>query len=185
MNKRHSSVTDWGLQHLALEKQLTILDVGWGGGRTIEKLATLASEGKVYGIDYSATSVAAARSTNAQWIEAGRVVIQQASVSRLPFPDATFDLVSAVETHYYWPHPTTDLREIRRVLKPGGKLVIIAETYRARCFDVIYRPAMKLLRATYLSVDEHRDLLAAAGYTQIEVRVEPSKGWISGVAVAP
>jgi ubiquinone/menaquinone biosynthesis C-methylase UbiE len=185
MNVRHSRVTDWGLQQVPIEKHFTMLDVGCGGGRTIQKLAALASEGKVYGIDYSAASVAAARSTNVRELETGRVDIQQASVSHLPFPDATFDVVTAVETHYYWPNLVADLREIRRVLKPGGRLVVIAETYKGRRFDALFRPAMKLLRATYLSVSEHRDLFSAAGYSEIVVFEERRKGWICTVGRRP
>jgi len=181
MNRRHSGVTDWGLSHVAVEKGFTILDVGCGGGRTIQKLAAMASTGRVCGIDYSAASVATARSLNAASTGSGRVDIQRGSVSRLPYPDATFDLVTAVETHYYWPDLPADLREILRVLKPGGKLAIIAETYRGRSFDLVYRPAMKLLRATYLTVAEHRDLLSQAGYTEVAVSEERGKGWICAV----
>lgn len=101
MNERHLRVTNWGLGHVPIEKRFTVLDVGCGGGRTIQTLAERASEGKVCGIDYSATSVAVARRTNAAAIAAGRVAIEPASVSQLPYPDATFDLVTAVETHYY------------------------------------------------------------------------------------
>lgn len=182
MNARHSSLTDWGLRHVRIEPSFTILDVGCGGGRTVDKLAAMASEGSVSGIDLSAQSVKVSRTTNAQWIEAGRVDIQQASVSKLPFSDARFDLVTAVETHYYWPDLTTDLREILRVLKPGGRLVLIAETYKGRRLDALYRPAMKLLGATYLTVDEHRDVLTGAGFAEVAVDVERSKGWICCVA---
>ncbi len=103
----------------------------------------------------------------------------------MPFSDALFDVVSAVETHYYWPSPQDDLREILRVLKPGGRLVVIAETYKGRRFDALYQPAMKLLRATYLGVSEHRDLFSAAGYSEIEVLEERSKGWICVVGRRP
>jgi ubiquinone/menaquinone biosynthesis C-methylase UbiE len=185
MNVRHSRLTDWGLTHVPLEKHFTILDIGCGGGRTVTKLAAVTSDGKVHGIDYSSASVAAARSTNARWLEAGRVEIQQASVSHMPFPDGAFDVVTAVETHYYWPNLEADLREILRVLKPGGRLVIIAETYKGRRLDILYRPAMKLLRAWYLSVSEHRDLFAAAGYSEVEVFEERGKGWICAVGRRP
>jgi SAM-dependent methyltransferase len=185
MNVRHSRVTDWGLEQVALEKNFTMLDVGCGGGRTIQKLAAIASEGKVFGIDHSAASVAAARVANARWLVEDRVVILQGSVSDLPFPDGMFDVVTAVETHYYWPDLVADLREIWRVLKPGGRLVIIAETYKGRRFDVFFRPAMKLLRATYLRVSQHRELFTAAGYSETNVLEEPRKGWICAVGKRP
>src|SRR5579872_3519040 len=101
MNLSHSSLTDWGLRHTKVEKDFQILDVGCGGGRTIQKLAAMASEGKVYGVDYAKGSVAASRAKNASSIQAGRVGIVRASVSQLPLADATFDLVTAVETQYY------------------------------------------------------------------------------------
>jgi ubiquinone/menaquinone biosynthesis C-methylase UbiE len=185
MNARHSAVTDWGLKEVPVEGRFTILDVGCGGGRTVDKLAAIASDGKVYGIDYSAASAVSARRTNSRWIDSGRVEINQSSVSHLPFPDYTFDLVTAVETHYYWPDPVSDLREIRRVLKPGGRLVIIAETFRGQQLDILYRPVMKLLRANYLTVEEHRGLFSAAGYSEIAVREEHDKGWICVVGRRP
>src|SRR5262245_21134032 len=118
MNLSHSAVTDWGLTHVDIEKGFTILDVGCGGCRTVQKLAEAATQGRVYGVDFAAGSVAASRSKNAQLIKDGRVEIRQASVSSLPFPDNYFDLVTAVETHYYWPDPVKDFQEILRVLKP-------------------------------------------------------------------
>jgi ubiquinone/menaquinone biosynthesis C-methylase UbiE len=185
MNRRHADVTNWGLEHVAIAKDFTILDVGCGGGETINTLATMASEGRVYGIDYSAESVASSRRRNRSAIEAGRVDVRQASVSHLPFPDETFDVVTAVETHYYWPDPVADMREVRRVLNPGGRFVVIAETYKGRRLDALYRPAMKLLRATYLTVDEHKELLSAAGYLDVATFLKPEKGWICVLGTKP
>src|SRR5580704_16723306 len=71
MNASHSGLTDWGLKHAAIGKDFKILDVGCGGGRTIEKLAALAPEGMVYGVDYADGSVAASRAKNARLIEKG------------------------------------------------------------------------------------------------------------------
>jgi len=110
-----------GLSHVTINMTESILDVGCGGGRTISKLAAMASEGKVFGIDYSEDSVAAARRTNARWIDIGRVEIEQGSVSQLPFADDSFDLVTAIETHLFWPDLPNDFRKIFRVLKPGAR----------------------------------------------------------------
>ena len=130
MNVRHSGVTDWGLSHVAIEKHFTILDIGCGGGRTVTKLAAVATEGKVYGVDYSPASVAFATKTNMERIKSGRVEISEGSVSQLPFAADTFDLIVAVETHFWWPDLPSDLRELLRVLKPGCALAVIAEVYK-------------------------------------------------------
>jgi ubiquinone/menaquinone biosynthesis C-methylase UbiE len=130
MNSSHSKPTDWGLEQISVENHHTILDAGCGGGRTVSKLAAIATQGKVYGVDYSEESVATTKKTNAQWIGLGHVEVRHGSVSLLPFPDGMFDLVTAVETHFWWPDLPGDMREIFRVLKPGGTLVLVAEVYK-------------------------------------------------------
>src|SRR5262249_39453121 len=95
-----------------------------------------------------------------------------------PFPDGTFDLVTAVETQYFWPDLIGDTKEIRRVLKPGGTFVVIAEAYKAGAVSAIEGLAMKLMQMAYLSVAEQRDLFSQAGYENVEVFEERSRRWI-------
>lgn len=185
MNLRHGNVTDWGLSHTRIEPAFRILDVGCGGGRTVQKLAGMAPAGHVSGVDYSAASVAEARRVNQTELTAGVVDIQQASVSHLPFGDSSFDLATAVETHYYWPNLVDDLKEVRRVIRPGGSLVLIAETYRGQAGTFAVALPMMLLRAKYLTADQHREALAAAGFTDVVVSVEKGKGWICVVGRKP
>ena len=178
MNLGHSKMTDWGLQQVIVPKNAAILDVGCGGGRTVRRLAALAPDSKVVGLDYSVASVAVSRDTNADNIAAGRVHIEQGSVAALPFPDCTFDVVTAVETHYYWPDLPANMREILRVLKPGGMFALIAETYRGGPFRLVYGIVMPLLRAAFLSDAEHRDLLTQAGFTEVATKHVSGKNWI-------
>lgn len=183
MNKSHARLTDWGLQHVLLNNGAIALDVGCGGGATIEKLARVAA--KVYGIDYSAASVAAARSHNTELIAAGRVEVAQASVSSLPFPPGTFDAVTAVETQYYWPKLEEDMREVHRVLKPGGIFGVIAEAYKGGRTNKWQRPVMALLRSADLSPDDQRQLFARAGFSDVQVFEEKSRGWICATGRKP
>jgi len=185
MNKSHEAMTAWGLGHVMIESQFHILDVGCGGGRTIEKLAAIAASGVIHGIDYAEGSVAVARKHNASLIEAGHVIIQKASVSQLPFPDNTFDLVTAIETQYYWPDLNGDMREILRVLKPAGRLAVIAEMYKGGRYDRLKWPVMWFLRSSHLSVSDHRELFSTTGYENAEIFEEPNKGWICGTAIKP
>ncbi len=185
MNSSHSSLTDWGLNHIKVEQNFTILDVGCGGGRTIQKLATLAPDGTVYGVDYAKGSVAASSAKNASLIKAGRVEVKEASVSQLPFPNDKFNLVTAVETQYYWSDLVNDMQEILRVLKPGGTLIIIAESYKKGAYNMLQRPVMRLLKAANLGVEEHRGLFATAGYNDIQIFEERKRGWICGIGKKP
>lgn len=187
MNSSHSKLTDWGLEHISMENHCTILDVGCGGGRTVSKLAAIATQGKVYGIDYSDESVAATKRTNAHSIDLGRVEVQHGSVSQLPFPNNMFDLITAVETHFWWPNLPGDMRELFRVLKPGGTLVLIAEIYKgantmASKFVEKYASRTGM---TLLSVDEHRELFTNAGYSDVLVIEKRDKGWISAFGRKP
>ena len=104
MNRGHSEVTAWALSHISIRRHDTILDVGCGGGETVRKLAEIALDGHVCGIDFSAVSVAVSRRRNRRRIQAGRVDIQRSSVSWLPFSEGIFDLVTAVSyTHLTLP----------------------------------------------------------------------------------
>ena len=177
MNVTHSGLTDWGLRHVSVGHADRILDVGCGGGRTIQKLATMTSEGHVSGVDYAAASVDVARLTNAHSIAAGRVTVEQGSVASLPFTDRTFDLVTAIETHYYWPDLESNLREIIRVLKPSGTFVLIADTVKDRQPNPLYRVVMPLLGAHYLTTVEHSDLMRRAGFVDVAVDTR-AIGWL-------
>lgn len=181
MGRRHSGLSDWGLARASVGSRDTILDVGCGGGKTVVRLAAMATEGKTYGIDYSDASVAASRRANRKAIAAGRVKILPGTVSRLPFPEGMFDLVTAVETHYYWPDLDADTREILRVLKSGGMFILIAEAYKNRKYERLLPKLEKLqgmLKYSLLSAGEHREMFSKAGFSGVRVFEEEEKGWI-------
>ncbi|HXT14212.1 MAG TPA: class I SAM-dependent methyltransferase [Gemmatimonadaceae bacterium] len=185
MNASHVRLTAWGLSHLSIGPEATVLDIGCGGGQTIKTLASMAANGKVFGVDYAPASIATARATNAKQIATGSVDIRPASVSNLPFPADMFDVVTAVETHYYWPDLQHDLEEVRRVLKPGGRLMILAEAYRGKRLDFLFWPVMALLGARYLTRAEHARALEGAGYRDVEVLEERTHGWICALGSKP
>jgi SAM-dependent methyltransferase len=185
MNVGHSPLTDWGLGKVPIHGGDTILDVGCGGGRTVQKLAAMTPNGKVFGVDYSKASVAASRHANAADIQCGHVRIEEASVAALPFPDRTFDVVTAVETHYYWPDLVASFAEVLRVLKPGGTILIVAETFREGRSAGATGAVMRMLRGKLLSLDEHRDLLERAGFVDATTSRMPGKPWMCAVGRRP
>jgi ubiquinone/menaquinone biosynthesis C-methylase UbiE len=185
MNVGHSGLTDWGLGKVPIREDDTILDVGCGGGRTVQKLAAMAPNGRIFGVDYSKASVAASRRRNASDIARGHVSIEEASVAALPFGDRTFDIVSAVETHYYWPDLLANFAEVRRVLKPGGTILLIAETFREGRSAGATGAVMRMLRGKLLTLDEHRDLLTRAGFADVSTSQMPGKPWMCAVGRRP
>ena len=187
MNSSHSKLTDWGLEQISIDDHYTILDIGCGGGRTVSKLAAVATQGKVYGVDYSEESVAATKRTNARWIDLGRVEVRLGSVSQLPFPDGMFDLVTAVETHFWWPNLLADMREVFRVVKAGRTLILIAEIYKGASTTAarLVEKYAEQSGMALLSVDEHRALFINAGYSDVRLVEEKSKGWICGLGMKP
>ena len=103
----------------------------------------------------------------------------------MPFPDDKFDLVTAVETQYYWPDLVNDMQEVRRVLKPGGTLLIVAESYKGGQYDTLQRPVMKLLKSAHLSVEDHRQVFSTAGCTDVQIFEDRNKGWFCGMGSKP
>ena len=126
MNLCHAPLTNWGLSLVDIKDGWTMLDIGCGGGATLQRLLKRSNGGRVYGIDISEESVAKARSTNAKAL-GKQVFVEQGTAAQLPYENDSFDLVTAVETVYFWPDLPNCLKEVYRVLKPGGCFAIMVE----------------------------------------------------------
>jgi ubiquinone/menaquinone biosynthesis C-methylase UbiE len=101
-----------------------VLEVGFGPGVAIALLASKATDGRVAGIDVSKEMVEQATARNAAAIRAGAVDLRHGTVERMPFEDEAFDLALAINSMQAWPDADAGLREIRRVLRPGGRVAL-------------------------------------------------------------
>jgi ubiquinone/menaquinone biosynthesis C-methylase UbiE len=185
MNRRHSALTDWGLGHLSIRDGDTSLDVGCGGGRTVAKLAARARNGVVYGVDYAPASVAAAQRHNRTLVDLGRVTIQEASVEELPFANGTFDLVTAIETHFWWQDLNRGMRESLRVLKPGGRMAVIAEFYNGGKHAWYAARLARWTTMAVLDIDQHVAMFADAGFSDVTIDEERARGWLFVAGTKP
>jgi len=136
----------------------SVLEVGFGPGMVIQRLSKLAAAGHVAGIDQSREMVEQARARNATAIQSGRVDLRHGSVVSLPFDDNSIDKALAINSMQVWPDAVAGLREIRRVMKPGGLIAL--------CFTPYSGQPNKGLTET----------LIAAGFTKAHV-VEADKGF--------
>lgn len=180
MNRCHAALTDWALSQLDIPAAGRILDLGCGGGRTLGRLAELAPQARIYGLDYSPESVFLARHRNARTVHQGRMVIRRGTVSRLPWREGHFDRITAVETHFFWPDLESDLREARRVLAPGGRLALIVDTYAGSSAGEsrTVRRHKQSSRMTLLTPEEHAALLRRVGFSDVRLELEASQEWL-------
>lgn len=151
------------LNFLHLRESDRLLEIGFGHGQTIERAAARVPCGSVTGVDHSEAMLDVARRRCAASIASGRVQLHCADSAHLPFADRRFDKALAVHTLYFWRAPAPHLDEIRRVLVPGGRLVLAfrpAGTRGAADFSAeVY---------TFRTPEDVRDLLVAADFTAIE-----------------
>jgi len=177
MNRGHKQLSLWGLTHVNIEPNYVILDVGCGGGKTVNRLAQQAALGKVFGIDYSADMVEYSKKVNKKLIAENRVEIVEGSVEKTGFSDDFFDLVTAIETYYFWPSFSGALREIRRVLKSGGKLLMVNEMVQDGVYDVKYAKTIEQAHVRLIPLEEIRDIMQAVGFVDVQFFTKAGSPW--------
>ena len=94
-------------------------------------------------------------------------------------------MVTAIETHYFWPDLDSDLGEVLRVLKPGGWLMIAGEAYKGSKYDERNARWLSAGGMTVLSPDELAETVAGAGFVNLQVIDDYEWGWICAVAAKP
>jgi ubiquinone/menaquinone biosynthesis C-methylase UbiE len=124
LDRHNEKMNHFAVEMLDLQPTDRVLDIGFGGGVTIEKMLSTIDNGKIYGVDFSQVMVEQAKQKFRSAIKADKISIEFADVRELPFDDNTFDKICTVNTIYFWEDPLASLRSIKRVLKDGGKLVV-------------------------------------------------------------
>jgi arsenite methyltransferase len=122
MNRGNRAFNEHAIERLEVHAGTRVLDLGFGGGLTFGPL--LERGASVVGVDRAQDMVAAAVARHRAEVDAGRLSVHAGEVQALPLEDASVDRVLTVNTVYFWPDLEPGLREIHRVLAPGGRVVI-------------------------------------------------------------
>ncbi|WP_423743386.1 class I SAM-dependent methyltransferase (plasmid) [Haladaptatus sp. SPP-AMP-3] len=124
MSRSKGEFVGWIVDELELDSTERVLEVGFGPGVGIERFAEAVSEGFVAGVDPSAEMLDQARKRNAAAIEAGVVDLRRGSADDVPADDHVFDAAVTMNSMQTWADPMDGLRELHRVLKPGGAVAV-------------------------------------------------------------
>jgi len=122
----HAELAEWALENFEIGRESSALDIGCGGGANLVRLLEHCRH--VTGIDYSKVSVSKSSKLNAKAIKQGRCEVVEGNVADLPFQPCSFDLITAFETIYFWPDIENSYRQVFKVLKPGGRFMIVNES---------------------------------------------------------
>jgi SAM-dependent methyltransferase len=159
MGRRSSNVARnrWAVQLLDLQPTDHVIELGCGPGVAIAAAATRATRGLVVGVDHSQVMIRHARHRNRAAMQAGRVRLIRTPVQSLTIGDGSFNAALAVNTIGMWPDPAARLRELARLLHPGGRIALVSQP---RCPG-----ATAATSATAAS--ELTALLTEAGFTHL------------------
>jgi ubiquinone/menaquinone biosynthesis C-methylase UbiE len=175
----------WGLTHVEIKPDYVILDVGCGGGKTVKGLAQRAPLGKVFGIDYSPDMVEYSKKVNKKLIAENRVEIVEGSVDKTGLPDDFFDLVTAVETYYFWPSFSDALKEILRVLKSGGNFLMVNEMVKDGVYDVKSAKTIEQAHVRLIPLDEIKVATLSVGFADVQIFTREGSPWNAVLAKKP
>jgi ubiquinone/menaquinone biosynthesis C-methylase UbiE len=135
MARMNEPFGNWVLDLLAVQPTDHVLEVGFGPGAIVQNLSRRAPEGHVAGVDPSPVMVEQARARCASAIQSGHVDLRLGSAESLPFADNRFDKALAINSMQVWQEPAAGLREIQRILKPGGLVALGFTSYFGQARD--------------------------------------------------
>jgi ubiquinone/menaquinone biosynthesis C-methylase UbiE len=162
MANETARANDATIAALALQPTDRVLEIGFGHGRTLDRVARQLTAGFAAGVDLSETMVRMTARRCRDLVTAGRLTLHLGDSTRLPFPAAHFNKAYSVHTLYFWSDPEEHLREIHRVLCSRGRLALGFHTDEA--------PSVRDFPATvyrFYSQAEVRMLLQAAGFSDV------------------
>ena len=159
----------WTISLLDIQPHHLILEIGFGPGVSTQMAGEKASKGFVTGIDHSSTMVQAASKRNADAIRSGRMELNQGDVASLPYPDESFDIAFSLHSIYFWQNPVDCLKQLRRVLKPGGLLAITIQPKDK------WEPNVDSTIMTLYFGKDLASMFSDAGYRQAHIEIPPQE----------
>lgn len=166
MEKGHRPVGEQAIELMALPSTARVLDVGCGNGWATRLMAEKARDGRVAGIDIADEMIRLARETS---VSLSNVEFRVTSAEKLPFLDGEFTHAFSMESLYYYADIRGALREIKRVLAPGGLFVTVVDLYKENVPSHQWVDQLKV-PVQLLSSADYRSLFERAGFLKVHDR---------------
>jgi len=166
MEKGHRPVGEQAILLMEIPANARVLDVGCGNGWATRLIAQQARAGRVVGIDISDEMVELAWESSAAF---PNVEFREASAEKLPFAEEEFTHAFSMESLYYYADVAAALKEIRRVLRRGGRFVCVVDLYRENQPSHQWIEQLKV-PVQLLSSDEYRSLFKRAGFVDVQAQ---------------
>src|SRR5947207_849529 len=163
MEKGHRPIGEQAIELMEIPSNARVLDVGCGSGWATRLMAEKAEAGRVMGVDIADEMITLARDTSTQF---SNVEFRVASAEKLPFEDGEFSHAFSMESLYYYADVLVALKEINRVLKPGGLFVTVIDLYKENQPSHQWIGQLKV-PVHLLSIQEYRSLFERAGFINV------------------
>lgn len=175
MDQDHTPIALWSYTNMDVKQDDTLLDIGCGSGLNIKRLHEKSPKAKTYGVDYSTTSVKKSIIMNQEEVDEGNIIIRQANVLDMPFDDEQFDIITAFSTVFFWPDIINAFKEVKRVLKTGGRFCIVQGINGTENYQPPDNDKGNDEGAVFYNDIEFRDMLKEAGYTSVKCVIRKIK----------
>ena len=164
MSFNNQERSQWTLEKLNVNPGDRLLEIGYGSGATLQKVAQKLTTGLIAGIDHSQVMFEQASARNAGAIKAGKIKLQCGTVWDLEYRDNYFDIAFGSNVHFFWENPVVEFGQLRKLVKPGGRVVMVFQPRLAKSEEEVHGIAVQT-----------RNIYQKAGFGNIEIDFKKMK----------
>jgi SAM-dependent methyltransferase len=163
MERGHRPTGEQAIELMKIGSDSRVLDLGCGSGWATRLMAGFAKDGSVVGLDISDEMIVLARSTSVQY---SNVTYCTGTAQQLAFVDGEFTHAFSMESIYYYEDILAALKEVRRVLAPGGVFVAVMDLYQENAPSHQWIEQLKV-PVHLLGIEQYHDVFVRAGFVDV------------------
>ncbi len=144
MSVKNNERSDWTVEKIKFRPTDRILEIGFGPGTTLNKIAGKLTTGSISGIDHSTVMLTQAINRNKKNIENNKVDLKCGTIWDLNYPEKHFDIIFGSNVHFFWKDPVKEFKKLSSPLKDSGRLVMIYQPWYLKSKGQVQQEANKV-----------------------------------------